>query len=483
MNHAPKTQRPLKVPKPAGKRKRFPWWTVPVIVLCLCLLAAAWVFADEQIANYEKFSDMRAAVSGDTFFGPVHIDGVALSGLTMEQAKAALDMRRTAQEGSFEIFLSADDRTWRISSDEVPMEWNTDLLLEKAYMIGRVGSLEQRYRQVTGIETPVDLQSEFTYDKTAVRELTDKVAALLTVEGRDASVIAFDVASRTFALSDEQFGRSVDANQLYQTVIDQLDAKQYGTTIFVEMETVTPAVTRAELERDYGLIASFTTGTTSNENRNNNIRLAAEAFNGVRIEPGDTISFNETTGQRTREKGYKEAGAIENGRTVQEVGGGVCQVSSTLFNALLRADAEIVTRKPHAWPSDYVPRGEDATVDWPNLDLVMRNTSDVPMFIAAWYQDRKVTVEVYGLSLGNGLSIDLQSETTYSKTPTEPIYTYNAGLPIGTTQKVKEARTGYSVQTYKVWYQNGQEVSREKLYTSEYRVIYEEYEYNDGNPP
>jgi len=201
------------------------------------------------------------------------------------------------------------------------------------------------------------------------------------------------------------------------------------------------------------------------------------------IAPGGTISFNETTGQRTREKGYLEAGAIENGRTVQEIGGGICQVSTTLFNALLRAGGEIVSRKPHAWPSTYVPRGEDATVDWPNLDLVMKNPSSAPMFLTAWYADQTVTVEVYGLSLGDGVRVELESVTTYTKKPTEVVYTYNGGLPLGTTKKVKEPRTGYTVDTYKVTYLGTQEIAREKLYTSNYRTIYEEYEYNDGNPP
>lgn len=113
----------------------------------------------------------------------------------------------------------------------------------------------------------------------------------------------------------------------------------------------------------------------------------------------------------------------------------------------------------------------------------MRNTSEAPVFLAAWYEDRTVTVEAYGLSLGEGLSIDLWSETSYTKTPTEIVETYNPDLPVGTREKVKDARTGYRVETYKLWLQNGVEISREYLYTSEYATIYEEYEYNYGYEP
>lgn len=485
MNTPRNARKPLKVPKPMAerKRKRFPWWTIPVIILCLALLGAAYVVADDAIAQYDQFNEMRAAIAPDVFYGPVFIDDIAISGMTWAEAEEALSAQKEAKAKAFDVQLTAGDMQWEITSDQIPLEWDTEKLLQKAYMIGRIGTLEKRYSQVMNLSTPVNLYSQFTYDASAVREITNQVARELTIEPVNAAVVAFDLTGRTFAYSSEQPGQSVNADSLFRSVIDHLDNGTNGITIMVPVEVRDATVTRADLEQNYGRIASFTTKTTSNSNRNNNIRIAADAFNGKMILAGGTISFNETTGQRTPEKGYLEAGAIENGRTVQEYGGGVCQVSSTLFNALLRANCEIVSRKPHAWPSDYVPRGEDATVDWPNLDLVMRNPTDAPMFLTAWYEDQTVTIEVYGLSLGDGVTIDLESVTTYTKQPTEVVYTYNASLPVGTQQKLKEPRTGYSVQTYKIVKQNGLEISREEMYKSEYRMISEEYEYNDGNPP
>ena len=257
-------------------------------------------------------------------------------------------------------------------------------------------------------------------------------------------------------------------------------------TIPLPIETVEPSVTRAALTANYGLITSFTTKTTDNSNRNRNIELAAEALNSRMIDAnGGTISFNTCTGERTKEKGYKEAAAIAGGASVKETGGGVCQVATTLFNALLRADCSIVKRYPHAWPSDYVPRGEDATVDWPSVDLVMRNDGETPLFVTAWYENQRVTVEVYGMSLGEGVTIDLASETIYVDKVKEEdtVYNYNPNLPLGTTNKIKNAHEGYRTQTYKIWLVNGQEVKREAFYTSDYRKINPTYEYNDGKGP
>ena len=192
------------------------------------------------------------------------------------------------------------------------------------------------------------------------------------------------------------------------------------------------------------------------------------------------FSFNEATGERTAEKGYKEASAISGGQSVPEVGGGVCQTSSTLFNAVARANLEIVYRSPHAWPSDYVEKGMDATVNWPNLDFKFKNNTDYPVFIVAYYEDRKVTVELYGVGLQDGMTIDLQSVVTRTiPAPEGTKYVLNTSLAPGETKDTVKARTGYVVETYQVWYKNGEEVSRNLLCTSTYKAYQKTVEYNE----
>ena len=163
-----------------------------------------------------------------------------------------------------------------------------------------------------------------------------------------------------------------------------------------------------------------------------------------------------------------------------EVGGGVCQTSSTLFNAVARANLEIVYRSPHAWPSDYVEKGMDATVNWPNLDFKFKNNTDYPVFIVAYYEDRKVTVELYGVGLQDGMTIDLQSVVTRTiPAPEGTKYVLNTSLAPGETKDTVKARTGYVVETYQVWYKNGEEVSRNLLCTSTYKAYQKTVEYNE----
>ena len=238
-------------------------------------------------------------------------------------------------------------------------------------------------------------------------------------------------------------------------------------------------VTRAELMNRFGLVSAYTTSTTSNKNRNTNIDLSAKAINGRTVMPGEIFSFNGATGERTAEKGYREAAAISGGQSRDEIGGGVCQTSSTLFNAVARANLEIIERNPHAWPSNYVEKGFDATVNWPGLDFKFRNNTEWPVFIIAAYAKQKVTVNIYGMSLGADERIDLESQTVRTIPQPEGVkYVLNPELAPGESKKTVSGRKGYEVETWKVWYQGNRETKRELLFKTTYKAYQETVEYN-----
>lgn len=440
-------------------------------------------------ATHESY---RQFLSGDRIFNGVYIDGVHVGGMTKAEAVEAVSRVPGGEGSTFAITVNVGGYTWQIDSNTVPLYRNIDEVVLQAYAVGRMnttairGTTTTPFRQrlATVQDTlinPRSFTTETTYDRDVVRRMVNDIAAAINRDPVNASVATFDTASRTFTFNSDEAGLYVDADQVYQTVTGLLDSGVYQETVWVEPEILLAAVTKAELMNTFGLVSSFTTDTTSNANRNTNIRLSAEAITNTTLLPGETFSFNQSTGQRTEEKGYKPAAAIAGGETFDEIGGGVCQTSSTLFNAVARANLKIVDRSPHAWPSTYVEKGEDATVNWPNLDFKFMNDTEWPIFILANYSNRKVTVEIYGRTLGEGVTIDLVSETTYVKEPpAEPLYVYNASLKVGTENVTVKARTGYTVETYKVWYKNGQEIKREKLHTSHYKMYQKTIEYNDG---
>ena len=456
-----------------------------------------FAFVNGSLVRYDKatadaYESYRQYMDTDRIFPGVYIDGIHVGGMTREEAAEAVSQVQGGAGSAFQILVTVGEYTWSVDSNTVPLYRNIDEVIAQAYAVGRMNTtvirgttttpFHQRLSTVQdALTNPRSYQTVTTYDRDVVRQIVDGIAASVNREPVNASVATFDPSSKQFTFYPDESGVYIDAEQIYQTVVGFLDSGVYEQTIWVEPQIQLASVTKAELMNSFGRISSFTTQTTSSANRNTNIRLAAEAITNYTLLPGETFSFNQATGQRTAEKGYKPAAAIAGGETFDEIGGGVCQTSTTLFNAVARANLKIVDRDPHAWPSNYVDKGEDATVNWPNLDFRFKNDTDWPIFIVAWYKDRKVTVEIYGKMLEEGVTIDLVSETTYTKEPPdEPLYVYNADLDVGEEKRTVQARTGYTVETYKVWYKNGKEIGREKLHTSHYKMYQETIEYNDG---
>ena len=466
------------------ERGLFPVWTLIVILGCACLwLGGAKIYQD-QMAAYESYAAIRQAVSSDLFYPGVTIDGTDLGGMSMEEAQRLVSGRQEQTSSAFSLVVAAGDNRWRITSQEVPVTFDAQTVLERAWAVGRTGTLEERYAQIQhAAQNGVHFKMGFTYDRSAIAGLVDIIADSLDVEMKNATLDAFDVNNRTFTFSEAQKGYRVNREQLAADILAALDEGAYDRVIIPQGETLEPTLYRAQLEGLFGRISSFTTKTTKDRDRNTNIALSAAALNGRVVLPGETLSFNECTGQRTGAKGYREAGAIAGGVLVDDTGGGVCQTSSTLFNAVVRADLKIVKRSAHSWPSTYVNKGEDATVNYPSLDFVFKNEGEFPVFVVAWYENQQVTVEIYGQMLPNGMTIDLESKVIKTIKPSdELLHTFDASLPVGTRQFGREKRTGYEVDTYKVYKDSaGNEIERKKLWTTTYRASQKEILYNDGS--
>ena len=463
------------------ERGLFPVWTLIVITLCAALWVGGAKLYSDRMAAYEAYAAISKMAAQDTFFPGVTVDGIDLGGMTRDEAHALFADRQMQTASAFSLVVASGEKRWRITSQEVPVTFNADTILEQAYNVGHTGTLEQRVSEIQRArDEGVVFVTGYTYERSAVRALVDTIADSLDFEAKDATLDAFDPNNHTFTFTKESAGYRVDRELLHSDILAALDERAYDRVILVQGESVEPQVTLARLEGLFGKISSFTTKTTKDNDRNTNIALSAAALNGRMVLPGETLSFNDCTGQRTGEKGYREAGAIAGGVLVDDTGGGVCQTSSTLFNAVVRADLEIVTRYAHSWPSSYVNKGEDATVNWPSLDFVFRNNGQFPVFVVAWYANQEVTVEIYGQMLEDGQTIDLYSEVTQTLKPSDDIlYTLDESLPAGTRKAGRQKRTGYVVDTYKVYYDaEGNELRREKLWTTTYRAQQEEILYH-----
>ncbi|MBQ7624368.1 MAG: VanW family protein [Clostridia bacterium] len=206
-------------------------------------------------------------------------------------------------------------------------------------------------------------------------------------------------------------------------------------------------------------LATCTTPFTNNADRTNNVILASEAVNGVIIMPGETFSYNATVGERTRERGYKEAIIYVGTSAEAGLGGGVCQISSALYYCSLRADLEIVERYAHSRMVTYVPLGEDATVAWPNKDYKFKNTGDYPIRIVAYHTKSDVTIEFWGTNTTPTKEVVIETKTL-SRTPFQTVYQDDPTLPVGSEKVKSNGYTGYVTESYRVIKMDGEEVSR-----------------------
>jgi len=493
------------------KKKKHPILSAFISLIALALIAAALYFgipmfvgghapyaiANGYILEYDSARLSRVAESlaisaqyfeRDAILPGISIDNVYIGGMTRQEAAAALGTGAAAQDAGMSVTVTAGNKRWTLDSDRLQIKRNTDIMIERAYALGRTAVFsgdtpyEQRLKNAWDYmnqEGKAAFYSQSTYDRNAVSVFADEIALYVNRPAQDSQVAGFDYVRKSFAFTESASGVYIDAEQLKRDIWDKLDKREKNASLTVEPQIIMPMVNKDDLIGEFKLLATYTTKTTNNANRNTNVRLSAQEINGRSVNPGQTFSFNDTVGKRTVEKGYKEAIAISGGQTVPDIGGGVCQTSGTLFNAVARADLEIVYRSPHAWPSTYVQKGMDATVNWPGLDFKFKNNKDTPIFIVAYYADRLITVEIYGKSLGAGITIDLESEVTRTiKPPNDIRYVNNPNMRPGTSKETIQARTGYEVNTYKVWYKDGKEYHRELFFQSTYKMYQRTVEFN-----
>ena len=236
-------------------------------------------------------------------------------------------------------------------------------------------------------------------------------------------------------------------------------------TYTIPLKTLYPNVSTNDIGREAfpDQLATFSTSyASSNANRSTNIALAASKINGKVLMPGEEFSFNDTVGKRTASAGFKTATVYSNGQVTTDYGGGICQVSSTLYNSVLRANLEITNRVNHTFTVGYVPIGLDATVSWGAPDFKFKNSRSYPIKIVATTSNKRLTISVYGLKEDVEYEVELVSYKT-ATVPYSTVYTTDSSLGKGQTRVVQSGSNGAKSEAYKILKLNGQEVSRTLL--------------------
>jgi vancomycin resistance protein YoaR len=450
---------------------------VAAIVVCVGVVTALLAKSKQDL---EHKREMEAAVNTNKFYSGISVQGVDVSGMTMEEALKAVKEQEASAVGTYRIVITCGDKQWELTQTDMSFLFDTQDVLNKAYAIGRSGDLETRYKIVTELKTkPQKFSLTATLDEDALKAKIMEIAAEIEKPAAEPTVTAFSVSSG-FQFQDGKAGVSVDKDSLWNDVKAVVEGERVGN-VTMKTTSVPFKTSLSSLKNHMKKLGTFSTVSVNNANGTYNMKKALLLANGTKIDAGATFSFFKTVGPCDKANGFLIAGAIENGRHIDSYGGGICQASTTIYGAALRSGMKIVERHNHSIPSAYCEIGQDATVSYPYTDLKLMNTTAYPMFLVTSASGRKLTATFYGYQPDDYDSIEIVSriDKTYPA-PTEPKYIEDSSLAANVVKLEQKAKTGYLASARRLYLKNGKTVKTEYLNSSTYPAMPAYYAYGPG---
>lgn len=487
-----------------------------LILVILLVLIFTTIFALFNINNTKILSGVK-------------INGIEISKLSKEEAIQKLN-EIINQKLESDILVKADDFEYEIKLSQIETNYNLEKSIEEAYNIGRSGNIfSNNYEIIRTKILGKDICLEYTYNEELLNKILDDMKSkvpnpvveanyciednkLIITKGTTGNSIDTEQVKQkiineilsnntNIQLNVELIQNEpapIDIDDIYNKVHTEATNAYYTKDPFkiyphvngvdfdleaaremlkedkeeyeIELKITVPEVTTDKIgpEAFPDLLSSFSTRyDASNYSRTTNLKLAMNKLNGVVVASGETFSYNETLGKRTAEAGYKEAGGYAGGRVVQTLAGGICQISSTLYDAVVYANLDIVERHNHMFLAGYVGAGKDATVVYGSLDFKFKNTRKYPIMIKTTIGNGVAKIDIYGIKEDVEYDVDIITNIL-SYTPFKVIYENDSSLAEGQQKVTQSGMNGCKSITYKVLKLNGVEVSRTVLSSDTY---------------
>lgn len=374
----------------------------------------------------------------------IYINNIDVAGLNFDEAKMKL-IKEFKQKLHTHYILKFGDKEWYLPTTNAILV-EVDEILDYALNIAKGNNFIKNFLERKKIkEDPLFLEPIIKLNENGIEPIVRDIASVVFSEPRNAF---FEIRGDNIIINKEVNGTALNESKLKEEIIKKV--WEGNKNIDIPIIETKPQVTEEILSamNITAKIGEFSTRFNKElKERTENIKLAAEILNGHVIAPGEVFSFNEVVGERTGEKGYKEAPIFVNNETVPGIGGGICQLSSTLYNVALLLDLEIVERSNHSLPVSYVPLGRDATVNYNTIDFKFKNITHGHLLIHCEVEDDTLKVCIFGNEKWDK-NIELHTEIV--KTIPPPVRTvkdYN--LEVGKT-KFKQGANGYQVKLYKI---------------------------------
>ena len=453
-------------------------------LLIIPLLAGAATVTILGFMSYTKYLNMLSIVNNDNIYKNIRINGVDIGGLSKTEALNKVTNVFLTELENKTITVKGKNIEYVYKFNEFNVKLDFTPAVNHAYAYARDGTLEERYSRIMALENApfeITYEPEYSYDDSSAYEKVGLIADKVYIAPINATI---DRINGKFIITKEISGKELNIPATTAKV-KQLLAENKSGIVNVTLNNVEAPIKEDYVSKAQNLIGSFSTRFISGANgRNTNIINAASKVNNNTIQPGEIFSTNEALGPSTIENGYAMAPVIINGKIEEDVGGGVCQVSSTLYNAVLYAELEVVERTNHSLKVGYLDYGFDATLAGDYLDLKFKNNTDLPVFLECFVSGNNLTAKIYGKEIHDeGHTLYFYNELMGRNNPGGEIVTYDATLPRGQRVVTKGPTAGLSYALYKTVYENGVRVSTEQINTSRYKAVPAEVRVGTGAIP
>lgn len=400
-------------------------------------------------------------MSNDKIHENVFIDDTNVGKMTKDKAVNLVKTNHNMEN----IKLVYNEKIWNLNLQEIDFKLKVDKAVDEAYSIGRRGNYFENIKEIlslkSGNKAVIELHKEYNDNKLSV--FLSKVEKDINKEPINASI---KVANQKIYVSKDSIGYYLNVDKL-KKYIEIAIANEDVKDIKLPVEEKEAEIKYDFLSKVNDLLGEFTTSFNSKvPGRTENIRLASERMNGIVLKPGEEFSFNTATGKRGLEDGFKMAPVIVQGELQEGVAGGVCQVSSTLYNAILYSGLTITERRNHSIPSSYADKGRDATVAYGSIDFKFKNNYDNPIYIENFVSGNNMVSRVYG-NYNDKKNIQITTQTTET-IPRETEIKEDSTLMKGKERILEKGRDGYKVSTYRNYLQNGSIIKQELISRSYY---------------
>ncbi len=402
-----------------------------------------------------------------TFPEGIYVEGISLGGLTKEQAEADIAAYVSGMEDRG-VTLDVAGNKVETSAKELGFACKNEDALKEAENHSVGGCLIQQYMERKDLEKePLHISLEAEVDEAAVQEFVEAQCAGLVNEPKDAAMTR---KNGRFEITEEQSGKGVDIKATVDRMNEALSGELGDVTVEAVVNEQQPKIKKADLETISDVLGTCTTAyASSGESRSGNIANGASKINGRVLMPGETLSGYECMQPFTIENGYFTAAAYENGQVVDSVGGGVCQIATTLYDAALEAELEITQRQNHSMIVTYVKPSMDAAIAGTYKDIKITNNYSTPIYVEGTTAGKTLTFTIYGKETRpSNRKVEYISETLNTIDPGAPEQKVDNTLSPGQTKQVQSAHIGYKSRLWKVVTVDGVEKERTILHTDTY---------------